>query len=89
LATTAIVALLAATSAHAQQGPFLYVPNSGSNDLFVVDTSTNSVTAGPIPMGLNPIGVAVKGDQSLAYVTNFKPPIPSQKPGSNRKNKIG
>jgi YVTN family beta-propeller protein len=54
LATTAIVALLAATSAHAQQGPFLYVPNSGSNDLFVVDTSTNSVTAGPIPMGLNP-----------------------------------
>ena len=37
----AALLFLFALTAHAQTGPFLYVPNSGSSDVSVVDTSTN------------------------------------------------
>jgi YVTN family beta-propeller protein len=42
---------LGALAAHAQNGPFLYVPNSGSSNVSVVDTSANSVPFAPIPVG--------------------------------------
>jgi outer membrane autotransporter protein len=54
----------------AQSGPFLYVPSSGSGDLSIIDTPTNTAAFGPIPLSPG-LGVAVKGDQSFAYVTNF------------------
>jgi hypothetical protein len=36
------LAAFATDDAQAQQGPFLYVPNSGSNSVTVIDTPTNT-----------------------------------------------
>jgi len=46
-----------------------YVTNLGSNSLSVVNTGTNSVSA-TIPVGHNPVSVAVTPSGSAAYVTN-------------------
>jgi YVTN family beta-propeller protein len=66
------LAAFATNDAHAQQGPFLYVPNSGavSNSVTVIDTPTNTSVPPPIAVGNLPGTAAVRGDEALAYVTN-------------------
>src|ERR1700730_10987785 len=71
-----VAALLAGSSlaavemAQAQQGPFVYVPNVGNNNVSVIDTSTNTTVPPAIAVGTNPQTAAVRGDESLVYVTN-------------------
>ena len=50
-------------------GTFAYVPNSGSNNVSVIDTSNNTVTT-TISVGANPLGVSVSPDGTKVYVTN-------------------
>lgn len=51
-------------------GPYAYITNSGDNNVSVIDTTTNKVTA-MIPVGNYPMGVAVTLDGKKVYVTNF------------------
>jgi YVTN family beta-propeller protein len=46
-----------------------YITNSGDNTVSVIDTATNTVVGSPIPVGSEPIGVAVTSDGSKVYVT--------------------
>src|SRR5262245_3838077 len=72
LCLTALVALriaLGFTNVEAQ--PFAYVPNSGSNNVSVINTSTNTEVLPRIPVGVNPAGVAITPNGAFAYVTNF------------------
>src|SRR5271157_1946700 len=50
--------------------PFAYITNSGSNNVSVIDTATNTVTA-TVSVGYNPIGVAVIPDGTKIYVINY------------------
>src|SRR6266404_8957511 len=47
-----------------------YVPNSASNNVSVIDTSTNTVVA-TVSVGANPQGVAVNPAGTRAYVANI------------------
>ena len=60
---------LAAFSAKAE--PFAYVTNGSfpANSVSVIDTATNTVVA-TVPVGQQPVGVAVAPDGKHAYVTN-------------------
>ena len=51
-------------------GPYAYIANSGDNNVSVIDTATNKVTA-MIPVGDDPRGVAVTQDGKKVYVTNY------------------
>jgi gliding motility-associated-like protein len=51
--------------------PCAYVPNSGSNDVSVINTVTQTLVA-DIPVGINPIGVAVSPDGTRAYIANYQ-----------------
>jgi outer membrane autotransporter protein len=66
------LAAVATDGAHAQQGPFLYVPESGGAppSVTVIDTSTNTTVPPAILVGSGPTTAAVRGDESLVYVTN-------------------
>src|SRR5215510_8188845 len=46
-----------------------YVTNFGDNTVSVIDSTTNTVTA-TIPVGSNPVGVAVTPNGASAYVAN-------------------
>src|SRR6266404_279029 len=46
-----------------------YIPNSSSNNVSVIDTSTNTVVA-TVSVGANPQGVAVNPAGTRAYITN-------------------
>jgi YVTN family beta-propeller protein len=48
---------------------FAYIPNTGTNDVSVVNTLTNTVVA-TIPVQTYPIGVSATPDGSKVYVTN-------------------
>ncbi len=50
-------------------GRYAYVSNSGSNDVSVIDTSTNAVTT-TIAVGATPNNIAITPDGSEAYVAN-------------------
>ena len=50
-------------------GTFAYVPNSGSNNVSVIDTSNNTVTA-TVGVGTYPLGVSVSPDGTKVYVAN-------------------
>ncbi|PEQ45635.1 YncE family protein, partial [Bacillus cereus] len=50
-------------------GNFAYATNSGSNNVSVIDTSTNTVVA-TVLVGNSPFGVAITPDGNFAYVTN-------------------
>jgi YVTN family beta-propeller protein len=58
----------------ADAAPFAYIPNSGDNNVSVIDAATTppSVVA-TIPVGTDPRGVAsvVKTSETFTYVTNF------------------
>ncbi|KKH49928.1 PKD domain-containing protein [Methanosarcina sp. 1.H.A.2.2] len=49
--------------------PFAYIANEESNNISVIDTTTNKVTA-TISVGSNPIGVAINPDGTKIYVVN-------------------
>ena len=49
--------------------PFAYVSNYNSNNISVIDTSINKVTA-TVDVGDHPAGVAVSPDGKKAYVVN-------------------
>ena len=66
----AALAMLSPDAAQAQQGPFIYVPNLSGSDVSVIDTPTNTVAPTAIPVGVVPLAAAVRGDQSLVYVSN-------------------
>jgi fibronectin-binding autotransporter adhesin len=68
-ATLASLVSLAA-SAHAQSGPFVYVPNEVSGSVSVIDTPTNTVAGSTISVGSVPSAAAARGDESLVYVAN-------------------
>ena len=50
-------------------GRHLYVVNDGSENLTVIDTGTNRVTA-TVPVGREPWSIAVDREGRRAYVTN-------------------
>lgn len=50
--------------------PLAYVTQSGSNDVAVIDTSTNTVIVPSIGVGTNPEGIAITPDGTRAYVAN-------------------
>jgi YVTN family beta-propeller protein/autotransporter-associated beta strand protein len=63
------LAMLALDAAQAQEGPFVYFPNSGDGTVSVIDTPTNAVAPSAITVGLSPVAAAVRGDESLVYVS--------------------
>ncbi|MGH6846264.1 MAG: YncE family protein [Methylocella sp.] len=54
----------------AEAAPFAYVENEVSATVSVIDTATNTVVGTPIPVGKEPLGVAVTPDGKHAYVAN-------------------
>lgn len=58
----------AATGALASR-PYAYIPNSGDNNVSVIDASTNSVVT-TVGVGSSPQGVAVNPTGTRVYVTN-------------------
>ncbi|HEY1759279.1 MAG TPA: YncE family protein, partial [Bryobacteraceae bacterium] len=63
-------AALGIAASAAQAAPFAYIANNGSASVSVIDTASNTVVAA-IPVGLNPIGVAVNPAGTRVYVTNY------------------
>jgi YVTN family beta-propeller protein len=49
--------------------PFAYVTNFNSDTVSVISMATNTVVA-TIPVGSNPLGVAITPDGEFVYVTN-------------------
>ncbi len=49
----------------------IYVTNSESNTVSVIDTNTNTVLGNPIRVGMNPKGIAYDPENERMYVTNF------------------
>jgi len=47
-----------------------YIANAGSNDVSVINTTTNMVVGSPITVGSQPVAVAVTPDGKYVYVTN-------------------
>lgn len=68
-----LVALfLSIWTAVAAAAPFVYISNSGSGTISVVDTATNAVTGTiPLPAGAAPWAVATNPANNSLYVTNF------------------
>jgi len=65
ISTAMILMLISITDA----APFAYIANSGNNNVSVIDTATNTITA-TVPVGSFPYGVAVAPDGTKVYVTN-------------------
>jgi YVTN family beta-propeller protein len=66
LASTAMILMLMSIAGGT---PFVYITNSGSNNVSVIDTATNTVTA-TVSVGYNPLGVTVSPDGTNIYVAN-------------------
>src|SRR5512143_1237616 len=49
--------------------PFAYLPNSVAHTVTALDTAINTVRT-TIPVGSNPVGVAIARDGSRVYVAN-------------------
>jgi YVTN family beta-propeller protein len=64
------VLVLTFSARPAAAAPFAYVTNEFSNTVSVIDTANNNVAA-TVPVGINPLGIAVTPDGTRAYVTNF------------------
>ena len=43
-----------AGAAGASAAPFAYITDTSSNDLYIIDTATNTVTAAPVAVGTSP-----------------------------------
>ncbi len=66
-AVVAVAGLLGPAQSLAQNA---YITNFGSNNVSVIDTATNTVTAAIPVGGAEPYGVAVAPDSSRVYVAN-------------------
>ncbi len=64
-----VLSLLPVFAVIANAQPFAYVANQYSAAVSVIDTATNSVVA-TIPVGNDPVEVAITPDGTRAYVTN-------------------
>ncbi|HEX3494293.1 MAG TPA: hypothetical protein VHT48_02795, partial [Methylocella sp.] len=70
IAVWAVLAMgLGALASPAEAAPFAYVANGNDNTVSVIDTATNTMVA-TVPVGSQPVGVAVTPDGNRAYVTN-------------------
>ena len=68
--TVSVLGLLISIFAFSSNaGTFAYVPNAGSNNVSVIDTSNNTVTA-TVGVGILPQGVSVSPDGTKVYVAN-------------------
>jgi YVTN family beta-propeller protein len=67
LGITALALLMLVSIAGA--APFAYITNGDSNNISVIDTAINKVTA-TISVGSNPIGVAINPNGTKVYVVN-------------------
>jgi YVTN family beta-propeller protein len=80
LVSTALVLMLISIT---DAAPFAYITNSGSNNVSVIDTATNTVIATvsveshPSGVGAWPAGVAVTPDGTKVYVANHMDPHPT------------
>jgi YVTN family beta-propeller protein len=59
--------MLGSTPAQAQ--PFAYVTNIFADSVSVIDTASNTIVA-TVPVGREPLGVAITPDGTHAYMTN-------------------
>src|SRR2546430_10543667 len=66
----ALLLLGALGHAPAEAQALAYVPTHKSNSVSVVNTATNTVVA-TVPVGIQPLAVAITPDGSFAYVTNY------------------
>jgi len=67
-----VALLISISTAVVAAAPFAYVTNSGSANILVFDTATETgVSPIPLPAGTVPYGVAVSPDGSRIYVTHF------------------
>src|SRR5437868_8414731 len=69
LSLPAILSLLLLPAPAAHATPFAYITNNGSNNVSVIDTASNTVTA-TVAVGPNPTGVAVHPAGTRVYVAN-------------------
>lgn len=53
-----------------KQSPLAYVVNRVNNTVSVIDTDSNTVMGPPIPVGIEPVGLAFTPDGCRVYVTN-------------------
>src|ERR1035438_3795977 len=67
--TFSAIAGLALAFAGCASAQFAYITNSGSNNVSVINTATNTVTA-TVNVGSGPFGVAVNPAGTFVYVTN-------------------
>ncbi|TMI83029.1 MAG: hypothetical protein E6H03_04515, partial [Bacillati bacterium ANGP1] len=58
-----------AGAAGASAAPFAYITDTWSNDLYIIDTATNTVVT-TAAVGVDPFGVAATPDGSRVYVAN-------------------
>src|SRR2546429_4854590 len=65
----ALLLLGALGHARAEAQALAYVPTHKSNTVSVVNTATNTVVA-TVPVGIQPLAVAITPDGAFAYVTN-------------------
>jgi len=65
-----VVIILSFAPIVASAAPFAYITNYGSNNVSVIDTSTNTVTAN-VTVGTGPYGVAVNPAGTHVYVANY------------------
>ena len=68
-AAVALLVPLLAVETRAQSGPYLYLPNTTGNSVSVVDTATG--VANSVATTSRSFSAAVRGDESLVYVSNF------------------
>ncbi len=67
LVSSAMILMLVSITGAA---PFAYIANSGNNNVSVIDTATNTVTA-TVNVGNYPSGAAVTPDETKVDVTNY------------------
>lgn len=69
--STFLAGFLLPHTTFAQEGPFVYVPNRNTASVSLIDIPGQAVQPGTIGVGDQPFSIAVRGDQSLVYVSNF------------------
>src|SRR5208283_1960265 len=67
LVSAAIILMLISIAGAA---PFAYITNFYSNNVAVINTSTNTVVGSSITVGNVPVGIAITPNGAYAYVTN-------------------
>jgi YVTN family beta-propeller protein len=69
LSLSSVLILLLLSTPAVRATPFAYITNNGANNVSVLDTASNIVTA-TVAVGANPVGVAVHPAGTRVYVAN-------------------